>query len=254
MASHLRVFRASCVVGFAAIVSACSAFVSGALSDSDENQKNLAADASAQKANNEASACALVDANAPNTCDECINTNCSEHVAFACTGEDGGDKPWFSSMQRCATNPDYGDQIGWGCGTYDNDSGVISGEDDSARKRQAELCVRDRCLTGATPACRQCDVTTTKAGSSEEAHLADDPCGACIATKCAAALVRCCRTQVVNEIVASCAHTADEAKKATCNTLGSPDGGSIARSSTEDQECFADLGQCFVDNCASKCQ
>ena len=116
-----------------------------------------------------------------NPCSTCIETECKTEVDYACNG--GKEKDWFSSLANCARSPwgDYQDPSAgasfYGCKSYEKELEPIPSGDDAERKRASEICVHDKCLQGTLPACKLCEVSIAKTGTSDRALLRDDKCG-----------------------------------------------------------------------------
>lgn len=194
--------------------------------------------------------CALTDPDAGNTCSQCIESKCASDVKYAC-GDGKNKKNWFTLIEGCAQFPYQGSSSSWKCARYnDFDAQAIAANDDTAKERASELCVRDNCLTGPTPSCRQCEITTNTGGSSSrEVALEADQCGKCLREKCAALLVQCCTTSFVQGTISECGYTADTKKRDECASIATVDAGKVDAST--EAACTAALSACYRDNCKS---
>lgn len=261
-----RLLFAGIVLG--AFASACTAIVLGKIGDTADYQDNGASSSGGTAVSDECSLLAVSygsdrDANA---CSECITTSCKEHVEYACNrgNESEGKKPWFADLSDCAKNPwiDYGPPGSgasfYDCKVYDNpDTKPIASEDEAAKKRAAEICVRDSCLTGELPACKLCEVHTKKPGVDERALLRDDPCGKCLSESCLPDLVRCCSSDAVRDFVEPCAYTVEPDNLVKCRHLGAADAGAnTTYYDSTDRACLTSISACFKANCAAlpECQ
>jgi hypothetical protein len=205
-----------------ALVTACTAVVAGGLSESNDLPVHEGGTSSSSGGSEDE--CALVPDGSQNTCSTCITNNCKSDIEYACN-RGKQEKGWFSSLQSCAKSPfvNYGGSF-YSCKSYAFDGGRIPSGDDAEKKRDSEICVRDKCLQGPTPACKLCPVKTEKTGTSEYANLADDPCGSCF-NECQADVVECCDSEAIAELE-PCAFTADKDNLTVCKLLtGYPDAG-----------------------------
>jgi hypothetical protein len=239
----------------AGLASACTAIVLGKLGDTGELP--IDPNATGGGAPSSFDECALLgEPDAANECATCIAENCEADVSYACSRGEAGTKSWWSALQGCARNPykSYGPPglTSYACASYDKpDATPITGVDDEqAKQRRAELCVRDRCLKTATPACKLCPVRVDLPTVNEERLLESDPCGACIKTNCAAELVRCCTTSVLQYHVQFCGYTNDDGYKGKCHQLAEP-AASPLQANSLDSVCDYDVRKCYVANCAS---
>jgi hypothetical protein len=243
-----------------ALATACTAIVAGGLSDTNELPVREGGSGSSSGGGSE-DECALVADGGQNACSTCITNNCKTDIEYACN-RGKTEKGWFATMQGCAKSPavNYGG-ASYSCRSYAFDGGrIASGGDDSEKKRDSEICVRDNCLQGPTPACRQCPVFTEKTGTSDKAKLADDPCGSCF-NACPEVLVECCDSEAIGELE-PCAFTGDQDNKNVCKLqAGYPDAGrpdaNAGKPDPSDRAdfklyCQYKLRDCFNANCKNK--
>lgn len=245
-------------------LSACTAIVLGQLSDTadlpvDAGSTTSSSGASGTSGTAVRDKCDLLGSgDEPNRCSDCIKTSCGSHVEYACDRAAGEytTKPWFSSLKSCAQNPYRGiSGVRYMCSSYDEPEKMpLTGNDENAKEREAELCVRDQCLNGDTPACKLCLVTIEKTGSAGgEAKLEDSTCGKCLRSKCEPVIVRCC-TKSVMYIARNCGYTSDPEKKKECLRLNTaPDGGKPPAGANDDDVCEWDMSACYQANCRADC-
>lgn len=237
--STRHILAAAIIGGFAV---GCTYIVSNKFSDTDTYKQN------GDPTSPGGDSCALTEVDAGNSCSQCITTNCASDVKYACA--DGKNKKnWFTLIEGCAQFPYRGSSSSWKCARYnDFDAQAIQGTDDPAKERASELCIRDKCNSGATPACNLCEITTTTPGtSSKEVPLEADQCGKCLREKCAPTLVKCCTSSIVQGTVSACGYTNDPAKKSECQSLATVDAGKVDAST--EASCTAEISQCYRDNC-----
>jgi hypothetical protein len=261
--SHRLVLATVVLAGFG---TACTAIVLGKVSDSDGY--TTLAPGKTPPSPGELDECSLLRSNSnqgdrdANACSDCIQTSCPTDVAFACN-RDKTPKSWFSKMKDCAQDPWQNfrpptEPSGfYSCKTYETPAEVISDNgSDAERESAAHNCITAKCLSGELPACKRCEVSINKPGStSEKALLRDDACGKCMVESCEAVLVRCCNLEPMQEFVQKCAFTNSPSNKAACLELGNadPDAGRDKTDTynAEDTQCLKDLAACFKTSCAS---
>jgi hypothetical protein len=223
---------------------ACTLYVLRNLSDTD----NLGVDAAGPP-----DPCTLVPTSEANACSTCITNQCHDDVQIACTGADGGKEEWWDELAACAEGPylGYGPPSGrpYSCGEFDPDGGPSPGNDDVAKKRQLELCVRDKCIRPSNPPCKQCPVDVDLPDNVQGTAPLDgnDPCGKCLAAKCNDALVTCCSYYLVDEALKYCGYTSSDEYKAKCAALGGD-----AEASNASQPCEQKLRACYAQ-CKGTC-
>ena len=227
------------------VASACTAIVGAKLSDTS--------DYGTADTPTAPGACALIQEGDANTCSTCIQTKCSDEVAYACNGGIQ-EKQWFSELQNCAQNPEVTSSLEWGCEPYQKLEPVASDPgSDTQQEELAHNCVTNNCLAGATPDCKRCDVQIQKSSADPTyAQLSDDACGQCIVQNCYTQLLNCCSTAPIADFIEKCAYTALPTNKTTCVSLANPDAGSVDTSEYDDAgtQCLGSLSQCFQQNCA----
>jgi hypothetical protein len=155
---------------------ACNFLISGALDD-----YKLADPCSLSESTSLSSSAVVVDP----ACAECIQKGCDTLIAPSCSG--GTRKPWFSTIQSCAKDPDLRGGAS-ACGDiFKADPAAEGAADDEGNRLRAFNCIRDKCLSpaGEPAACRSCKLFAD-AGPSR--------CGECLARACQAEIVRHCGT------------------------------------------------------------
>ncbi len=249
---------------FAILATACTAVVAGKVGGKDDYKKT---DSTSTTSGNLDKCSLLTDRyNAEkesNECSECIATECKEDVEYACNRE-GSKKPWFENLADCAQNPyvSYGPQGSsfYDCNHYKDAGPPFTGsqEDDAAKRRNSEICVNKKCMTGETPPCRLCPVWVKKPGTDDRAALGSLPCGQCIEQNCKKEIVECCETAVISYHVTACAYVDAPELKEKCNEILTLDGGKINNGNDSKGEfgeaCQLKIKACFEENCASACQ
>ncbi|HSO35545.1 MAG TPA: hypothetical protein VLT33_23615 [Labilithrix sp.] len=202
-----------------------------------------------------------VDANA---CSTCIETSCKTDVEFACNRGSSTKKVWFDKLKKCAQRPwidgyEPPDETSgfYECAEFrDAEAPIIDDASDTQKEIEAHNCVTNNCLSGALPACKQCEVSIKKSSAEPTpALLKDDGCGKCLVEKCQDKLVKCCGTDPMNDFVKKCAFTNDPANMATCLELGkeAPDSGdNDYADASVNATCLGEIAQCFKANCAGK--
>lgn len=202
-----------------------------------------------------------------NDCARCIKNSCGEELEYACKPD--AKKAYFEAIRTCAQNPwngnaepDAGAGGGaWGCQPY-VDAGPTAGSANPDLKHEydARDCIREGCLQGPQPSCRQCVIGFQLPGSGQKpfGYLKDDPCGGCLEQNCKDELVACCPSDVIDKYVRYCSFTDQSEYRTTCAKLGDStfvgDGGDDFEVSNDlynkfDRQCAARIHKCMVANC-----
>jgi hypothetical protein len=236
------------------LATACTAYVAATLNGLDDYSQDGTITPGEQKPD----ACALVtDPDASMDCSNCITQGCGDEVQYACN-PGGQAKQWFQTIQTCAQAPyeEFSPSItsfGWGCDVYDNpDAAKLPGTDDTAHQADSVVCIRDACLTGTAPPCKQCPVFLVDDATGQRTTLDDHPgCGQCLAQHCQALIVKCCRTDVVQQNVKYCADTRKQANFDACHAIVTLEAGANPGLS---DTCLNDLANCYKTQCNGSCQ
>ena len=249
-------------ISLASLASACTAIVLGKVGDTSDytTVPTIGAKPKADECSLLTGSNGEVDAN---VCSECIATSCKPEVDYACNrGQQ--EKKWFDQMRSCAQGPFINPGQGFDdndCKSYtDAEAPISDNGSDTQKEIEAHNCITNKCLQGATPPCKQCEVSITKSqAESVKVRLQDDPCGSCLATNCQAELVQCCTALPMQSFVQKCAFTPNAENKAACLELGSPvpdAGAAIERDNYRDGSvnvtCRDLISACFKTNCAGK--
>jgi hypothetical protein len=240
----------------ALFATACTAIVAGKLGDTGDYKRS---DSTSTTSGTLDECSLLMVESQKNECSDCIETKCKSDVEYACQRDGKQKKEWFSSLASCAQGPYLGFESGYSyrCDDFESPGEPISGDDDAARRRNAELCVKNKCLVGATPPCALCPVKVQKTGIQEFAKLGESDCGKCLEENCKGEIVQCCGTNVVSEYVAKCSYTRDATNRAKCNELAGDfdpkDAGSATYETAEGKACQTTVRACFKQHCQERC-
>jgi hypothetical protein len=195
--------------------------------------------------------CALEAPDGGEQCRDCIQNECPAELDDACDPDPEGGRDqteaWWGRAKQCAEVPyNYGtERYAWGCDAFESlDAGPLSGDTPTARERRFMLCIKNKCVSGATPPCKQCIIKHNT--GAEEVFLENSECGKCIRAKCEPGLVKCCdQSDVYNELP-GCAYE-DGPQWAEClDNIWSVDAGTT-------DDCKRPVHVCIQQNCASVC-
>jgi hypothetical protein len=240
----------------ASLGTACTAIVAGKWGDTGEYRK---IDSTSTTSGTLDECSLLTTETQKNECSDCIETKCKSDVEFACQRDGKQKMSWFSNLSSCAQNPYLGFEgsYSYRCDDFQSPGDPIPGDDEAARRRNAELCVKNKCLVGATPPCALCPVKVKKPNVQEEAKLAESDCGQCLEENCKGEIVQCCGTNVVRENVAKCSYTKETTYRAKCNELAGEfdpkDAGSSTYETAEGKACQTTVRACFKQHCEARC-
>ena len=249
----------------AGLATACTAIVLGKVSDSEDYKVVPTGSSSSGSTLDECSLLKSVGSSGDhdaNACSTCIEANCKADIDYACNKERKPiQKDWFGEMQSCAQKPWNGyapppESNSWSCKLYATPKPPISDNgSDSQREPEAHNCINTKCMQGALPDCKRCEVHIKKTSSQDDVLLRDDPCGKCLVETCPALLVECCDTAPMDDFVQYCAFTKDTANKDKCLALGTTpaDAGTVKSYDDAGTQCFKKLAACFNAGC-SQCK
>ena len=184
-------------------------------------------------------------------CGECIETECPDELADGCQADpDGGSdikQTWWGRAKQCAQTPVNGgtENYAWGCDAFESlDGGELPGDSLTARERRFMLCIKNNCVSGATPPCKQCIVKYST--GPEEVYLENSACGQCIRAKCEPGLVKCCDRSTVTSDLPGCAYENGDGWGTCLEKIWAVDAGTT-------DECRSAVHVCIQKNCASAC-
>jgi hypothetical protein len=195
--------------------------------------------------------CAIGRFDGGEQCGECIEAECPAELDDACDPDpDGGrdlTESWWGRAKQCAQGPVNGgtERYSWGCDAFESlDAGTLSGDTPTARERRFMLCIKNKCVSGATPPCKQCIVKHNT--GAEEVYLENSACGQCIRAECEPGLVKCCDRSTVTTDLPGCAYENGPQWGDCLQKIWAVDAGTT-------DECRSAVHVCIQKNCASMC-
>jgi hypothetical protein len=195
--------------------------------------------------------CSLEAPDGGEQCRDCIQEGCPAELDDACDPDPEGGRDqtetWWGRAKQCAATPYNGgtERYSWGCDAFESlDAGPLPGDTPTARERRFMLCIRDKCVSGPTPPCKQCIIKHDT--TAEEVLLENSECGKCIRAQCEPGLVKCCNNGVVITEIPGCAYENGPGWEDCLQNIWSVDAGTT-------NECDRVVHVCIQENCASVC-
>lgn len=174
-------------------------------------------------------------------CGACMESNCAQYIALACTIDAGSsyELPWVDqNLIPCAKDTSV---IGSNCYFFLGNKGSISPSGDPAAiENNLEVCLKGAC----SDTCQTCPLSYAGCPGTS-VKLESTTCGQCIATQCQTQLAKCCG-DVATDAIYACARTA-----ASCNGDGNCAG--ILDAGSSPSMCTTQVYSCIQTNCNGSC-